>query len=244
MAHKAEITELRPARADTDMVEDQRETELRELERDWLLSGADEMFRGIYTRAGVGQSETLAVCSAIAGEGKTTIAVGVGTTIAQDYPERRVLVVETDFWHPVLAQDFDVEVYPGLADCLLEDLPLQLAVRPTLLENLFIVPAGGPATNAGRLLRSSRMAAALATLRQSYDVIILDVPAVLVNSDSLPVIDLADGVLFVVRAGVTPGPVVRRAMAQLDDTRGLLRGVVLNGTESAVPGWLRRLCGL
>jgi capsular exopolysaccharide synthesis family protein len=212
--------------------------------RDWLLPGADEFFRGIYTRAGLAQSETLAVCSAIAGEGKTTIAVGVGTTMAQDYPERRVLVVETDFWRPVFADDFDLVEYPGLADCLVEKLPLQLAVRPTSLENLFLVPGGRPASNAGRLLRSTRMAAAVATLRQSYDIIILDVPAMLVNSDALPVIDLADGALFVVRAGVTPVPLVRKAITQLDDTRGLLRGVVLNGADTAIPTWLRRLCGL
>jgi Mrp family chromosome partitioning ATPase len=213
-------------------------------QREWLLSGADELFRGIYTRAGVGNAEALAICSAISGEGKTTVAVGLGTTIAQDYPERRVVVVETDFERPVLAEDFEVESYPGLADCLMEDLPVQIAVRPTMLPNLHLVPAGGPASKAGRLLRSHRMAVALQALRESYDLVILDVPAVLVNSDALYMVDLSDSVLFVVRAGLTPSPVVRRAISQLDDTRGLLRGVVLNGGQSKIPGWLRRLCGL
>jgi Mrp family chromosome partitioning ATPase len=38
----------------------------------------------------------IGVCSAISGEGKTTVAVGLAVTIAQDFPERRVLLVETD----------------------------------------------------------------------------------------------------------------------------------------------------
>ena len=213
-----------------------------EAPRQWLVPGADELFRGIYTRAGTDAPESVAVCSAIAGEGKTTISLGLGVTIAQDFPERRVVVVETDLQRPVLARDFDVEPNPGLVDCLLNDQPLQVAYRATVLDNLHLVPAGGPTSNPGRALRSSRMATAVDTLRESYDLVILDVPAVLVNSDALLLTDLADGAIFVVRAGVTPISLVAKAVEQLDE--GKLRGVVLNGAHSAVPGWLRRLCGL
>src|SRR5215216_5089827 len=83
------------------------------LQREWLFAGADELFRGLYTRAGVGfTSEVLAVSSAIAGEGKTTVSLGLAVTVAQDYPERRVCLVETDFQHPTLASDFGVEPTP------------------------------------------------------------------------------------------------------------------------------------
>src|SRR6266699_7094505 len=65
--------------------------------RSWLFPGVDEYFRGIYTRAGLGYSkEIMAVCSSIAGEGKTTLCVGLGITLAQDFPDTRVLIVETD----------------------------------------------------------------------------------------------------------------------------------------------------
>src|SRR5438094_7332903 len=67
-----------------------------EAPRQWLVPGADELFRGIYTRAGIGASEVIAITSAIAGEGKTAISLGLGVTLAQDCPERRVLMVETD----------------------------------------------------------------------------------------------------------------------------------------------------
>src|SRR5437588_10488389 len=104
-------------------------------------------------------SEVLAVCSAIAGEGKTTVAVGLATTIAQDFPERRVVLVETDFQRPTLAEDFDVEAAPGLVDCVATNEPLQTAIRPTFLDNLHIVPVGGAGRHVGRPLRSSRIAA-------------------------------------------------------------------------------------
>jgi receptor protein-tyrosine kinase len=210
--------------------------------RDWLFGGADEIFRGLYTRAGIGfASEVLMVSSAVAGEGKTTVSLGLALTVAQDYPDRRVVLVETDVQHPALANDFGVEPTPGLVDCILGSDPMELAFRPSFLDNLHLIPVGAPPTVPGRALRSSRMAALVDALRQSYDLVILDAPALLVNSDSVMLSDLADGTIIVIRAGVTPAPSVAKALEQIDESK--LRGVVLNGSQSALPGWLRRLCG-
>lgn len=210
--------------------------------REWVFSGTDELFRSVYTRCGVSFPETIAVCSALAGEGKTTTALGLATIIAQDFPDRRVLVVETDLRQPMLAKDFDVEPTPGLAECLEQELPIQSAYRPTFLDNLQLVPAGGPAPHAARLLRSSRARLAFEMMRQEHDLVILDIPAVLASSDAVLLTDLADAVVFVVRSGVTPLPLVNKALDQIEE--GKLRGVVLNGARTAIPGWLRRLCGL
>jgi capsular exopolysaccharide synthesis family protein len=208
-----------------------------------LLPGTDEVFRGIYTRAGVGfASEILAVCSAIAGEGRTTLSLGLAITMAQDFPDRRVLLVETDLQQPILASDFELEPAPGLTECLLKGQPIQTACRPTYLENLDLLPAGGPPGRAGRLLRSAQMVTTIESLRQAYDLVVLDMPAMLVNSDAVVLADLADILVFVVRAGVTPSALVRKAVEQLDESK--LCGYVLNDLRSSTPGWLRRLCGL
>src|SRR5258708_3974875 len=104
--------------------------------REWVFPGADEHFRGIYTRAGTGfRSEVVAICSAIKGEGKTTLSVGLSITLAQDFPEHRVLLVETDFQNPVLAEDFALAPNPGLIDCMHTGEPIQNALRPTFLDN-------------------------------------------------------------------------------------------------------------
>jgi capsular exopolysaccharide synthesis family protein len=215
----------------------------QEQQREWLFEGADELFRGLYTRAGIGfTSEVLAVSSAMAGEGKTTVSLGLAVTVAQDYPERRVLLVETDIQHPTMADDFGVENSPGLFDCILGDEPLELAFRSSFLDNLHLLPVGGPTPGPGRALRSSRMASIVDSLRQSYDLVVIDAPSILVNSDSVMLMDLADSALLVVRSGLTPQPVVTKAIEQIDETK--LRGVVLNGSHSAIPGWLRRLAGM
>jgi capsular exopolysaccharide synthesis family protein len=210
--------------------------------REWLFPEGDELFRGIYTRAGTGfAAEVLAVCSAVAGEGKTTMSIGLAVTIAQDFPDRRVLLVETDLQRPVLAEDFGIYPSPGLVDCLVNKEPLLSACRPTFLDNLHVVPAGGMSSIPGRPLRSSHMAAIVDTMRQHYDVVILDLPAILAKSDAILLTDLADGVICVVRAGITPAGLLNRAVEHIEP--GKLRGLVINGSDSAVPGWLRRLAG-
>jgi capsular exopolysaccharide synthesis family protein len=208
--------------------------------RDWLFPGVDEVFRGIYTRAGLGfSSEVVAVCSSITGEGKTTVSVGLGVTLAQDFPDSRILIVETDLKNPVLAADFAVAPNPGLVDCMYAGAPVQDAYRPTFLENLHVVPVGGPLQGAGRVLRSIHMASAMDAMRQTHDIIILDVPPILVNSDAVLLTDLTDGIICVVRTGATPVDIINKGISQLDADK--LRGVVLNGADSAVPGWIRRL---
>lgn len=209
----------------------------------WVLPETEELFRSIYTRAGTGfTADVVAVCSAIAGEGRTSMGVGLAVTLAQDFPQLRVLLVETDLQRPVLAQDFGIDVSLGLVDCLLESLPVLGACQSTFLNNFHILPAGSAEGVSGRPLRSSQMAAVIDAMRESYNIVILDLPPLLANSDAVLLSDLADGVIYVIRAGVTPTSLINRALEQIDESK--LRGIVLNGTFSSLPGWLRRLIGI
>jgi capsular exopolysaccharide synthesis family protein len=203
-----------------------------------LLPGADERFRAIYTRLGNTPPRALVVSSAIAGEGKTTVALGLATTIAHDRPDLRVCLLETDLWQPVLASDLGVPPEPGLSEVLRDRATVEAAMRGVTLENLVVVPGGGVAPGPQALLRSSRMREVLDELRLSCDVVVIDAPAVLVHSETVAVSDLADAVIFVVRAGVTPSPQVFSALALLDKASG---GIVLNGTGSKIPRWLQRI---
>jgi Mrp family chromosome partitioning ATPase len=213
--------------------------------RELPLPETDEVFRGIYTRAALGfGSEIIAVTSATSGEGKTTLGLGLAITIAQDFPDRRVLVIETALQRPVLCEDFGIESTPGLVDALLGELPISSACRPTFLDNLDLLPAGSATAHRGRLLRSAGMIAALESLREMYHLIILDAPSLLTNSDGLLLTDLSDAVLFVVRTG-GGGPaaaLVNKALEQIDEAK--LRGIVLNGSPSSITGWLRGLLGM
>jgi non-specific protein-tyrosine kinase len=210
--------------------------------RAWLIPGADELFRSLYTGFEVTSGASFAVCSALSGEGKTTITVGLALTIAQDLPDRRVVIVETDLWKPVLASDFGIEPTPGLVDCLLDRVPLGATLRPTSLDNLSLVVAGNGAASAQRLLRSARMPQIVEELRRTHDVVVLDTPATLAHSEVALLARMVDEVIFVVRTGVTPEKSMTSALARIHGAT--VRGIVINDARSSVPTALRRLVRL
>jgi polysaccharide biosynthesis transport protein len=66
----------------------------------------------------------------------------------------------------------------------------------------------------------------LDTLRTQFDRILIDMPPVAPLADLHILAPMADGLLMIVRAGVTPKPAIERALAGLDMSKVL--GLVLN----------------
>jgi Mrp family chromosome partitioning ATPase len=66
----------------------------------------------------------------------------------------------------------------------------------------------------------------LDSLRARYDRILIDLPPVAPLADLHIVAPMADGLLMIVRAGVTPRPAIERALSGLDMSKVL--GLVLN----------------
>jgi len=111
-------------------------------------------------------------------------------------------------------------------------------VQKTELENFTIVPAGRAAANPARLARSARLTEVMGALRMANEFIVMDMAPVLPVADTRVLAKMVDGMVMVVRAGVTPREIVARAIDAVGNDRVL--GVVLNGTEMAMPKWLQR----
>lgn len=212
------------------------------MKRAWPIGGANELFRSLYTGFDTGPGTSVAICSTVQGEGKTTISLGLAIAIAQDRPDRRVVVVETDLWRAVLARDFGLAPAPGLVDVLLDRQPVASALRTTSFDNLSLLVAGSDITSPQRLLRSARMPEVLETLRRTHDVVIVDTPAALAHSEVGLVARMVEEVIFVVRTGVTPARELGTALSRIQGAN--LRGIVVNDARSAVPRGVRRIVGL
>ena len=207
--------------------------------RTWPIPHAEELFRSLYTGFETGQGTSLAVCSTVSGEGKTTLSLGLAIAIAQDLPDRRVVVVETDLWRAVLAKDFDLPAAPGLVDVLLDRCTVANALRPTALDNLSLLVAGSQSASPQRLLRSGRMPELMDALRRTHDVVIVDTPAVLAHSEVALLTKMVEEVIVVVRTGVTPARELATALGRLQGAN--IRGVIVNDARSSVPSAIRRL---
>lgn len=73
--------------------------------------------------------------------------------------------------------------------------------------------------------------------REAFDFLILDCPPVLAVSDSLPLIPLCDGVLFVANAETTTREQVSLARDRLLQMGANLLGAVINGLSGSSSGY-------
>jgi protein-tyrosine kinase len=178
------------------------------------------------------------VTSSVYGEGKTTVAMNLAGTIAQN-STHRVALVDLNLRNWDLQTRLNLPPCSGLVDVLEggED-DLTRIVQRTELENFTIVPAGRAAANPARLARSSRLVEVVSALRMSNEFIVMDMAPVLPVADTRVLAKMVDGIVMVVRAGVTPREIVSRAIDAVGNDRVL--GVVLNGTEMAMPKWMQR----
>jgi capsular exopolysaccharide synthesis family protein len=178
------------------------------------------------------------VTSAVYGEGKTTVAMNLAGTMAQN-SEARVTLVDFNLRNWDMQTRLNLTSATGLVDILegAED-DLSAIVLKTELDNLTFIPAGRAAANPARLMRSPRLAEVVDTLKMSSDFIVVDMAPVLPVADVKSMVRLLDGVVMVVRSGVTPREIVNRAIQTVGSDRVL--GVVLNGVETAMPKWLQR----
>jgi capsular exopolysaccharide synthesis family protein len=178
--------------------------------------------------------KTILVTSARAGEGKSTTALNLGIIIGQAGP--RVLVVDADFRHPSLYEMTGLassrHPVSGLSD-LIAGSPLGDAVLPSGYSKVGIVPAGKVPANPGEVLSSRRMQAVLDELSGQADFVLLDGPPCLQYAEAYHLARMADGILYVVRAGAQDNATQRRVQRQLQQAKARMLGVVLNAVDPA-----------
>jgi Mrp family chromosome partitioning ATPase len=199
----------------------------------------------------------VAVASAIAGEGKSTVV----TNLALTYREfgLRVVIVEADLRRPSLGASWGINSLPGLTGvlagaCELDEALVEVEVDAPDVElvgrlrgeaeppeprtpaataagpaKLALLPSGPTPPNPQAVLGADSMFQVLDELAERFDVVLIDTPPLLAVSDAIPLLSHCDGVILVTRVGVTERPAAARAVAaaRLDPVVRLL-GVVAN----------------
>jgi capsular exopolysaccharide synthesis family protein len=173
-------------------------------------------------------ARTLAVTSALPGDGKSLAAIGLAVVNSMQ-PGRRVILVDCDLRKPAVAASLGLRVDAGLAEVLDGSAPLQEAVLRADGSDLDVLPVRSIPQNPSELLASDTMRNLLETLASRYDRVILDLPPTLGLPDAKTISEMSDGVIFVVRADVTPEPEISSALDVLDRRRIL--GLVMNGSD-------------
>jgi capsular exopolysaccharide synthesis family protein len=171
--------------------------------------------------------KVLLITSGMAGEGKSLCAINLATILAQT--GRRTLLIDTDMRRGTLHRSLGLPKGPGLSDLLAGQLTSPPVTTVPGVENLDVLTSGTTPPNPSDLLESEAMGALVRTLRSRYDFIVLDSAPVLPVSDSLPLNNLTDATLLVVRSRMTERPQVQRSYRILRRGGKHYVGFVLNG---------------
>jgi capsular exopolysaccharide synthesis family protein len=171
---------------------------------------------------------TLVVASSMAGEGKTTASINLACVTAMSVG-RRVLLVDCDMRKPKVHQALGLRPAAGLAEVLAGNVSIDDAIIKVDGMNLDVLAVRSRPSNPSELLGSPRMREFIEEVAARYDRVILDTPAALGVPDAKAVVELADGLVIVVRADVTSQHDLEATLEILDRRR--LLGLVLNGAH-------------
>lgn len=198
-------------------------------------SSEAEAYRGIRTAiyfgaGGNGKGPcTIQITSPTAGDGKSTTAANLAISVAQS--GKTCLLIDADLRRPQIHSLFSAPVERGLATIMAQESEVDDAIVDSGIVGLWLLPSGPIPPNPSELLTSPRLGELLETLRQRYDMIIIDSPPMLAVTDPSMVATLADGVVLTVRLAKNRRPEVERSLEILQGLDARVLGVVANAAD-------------
>ncbi len=170
---------------------------------------------------------TLLVTSPAPADGKTTVVANLAMVIA--HSGRKVTVVDADLHRPRVHSVFGLSLLPGLSSLFIRPVVhLNGSVQATSSDRLKVITAGELPPNPSELLGSNKMREILDAVQETADMVIVDSPPVLSVTDAVVMAPTVDGVMIVVRPGVTKMNALKYAVEQLRYVGANILGVVIN----------------
>jgi len=194
-------------------------------------STAAEAFRGVRTAVYFGNHsgnlKVIQVTSPVPGDGKSTVAANLASTIAQS--GRKTLLLDGDMRRPRLAKLLGAREDIGLTNIMAGKMTINEAIQTTSIPNLEILTCGRRPGNPAELLLSDSFFDIIRELREKYDFIIMDTPPLLAVSDPANAAATVDAVILTLRLRRNLKPLASRAAQMLQAVNANLLGVVVNG---------------
>ncbi|MES2606640.1 MAG: CpsD/CapB family tyrosine-protein kinase [Pseudomonadota bacterium] len=176
------------------------------------------------------KSLVIGITSPVSGDGKTLTSINLAGALAQN-PNSRVLLIELDLRGPrINVKDYlgiKKKTSFGISD-IVNDVSLEWEKACYFLPdyNLYLMPAGAPATSPYELLASVGMQRMIEQARARYDYVIIDTAPVVLLPDSQLIAEWVDGFLVVIAADVTPRKLLEEAFSLMEKDKVL--GLVFN----------------
>ncbi len=177
--------------------------------------------------------KTLLITSAIPNEGKSTVSSNLALVLAS--AGMKTLLIDADLRRGAIHAAFGLKRDPGLTDVLRHNVSWETAVRPTNVENLYVLPRGRNVPQPSEYLLSRATDQLLQDVYDKYDYIIIDSSPILAADDTASLAPKIDATLFVVRLSFTSAKLTRKSLEILYNRQANIPGLILNQVDTSSP---------
>ena len=179
--------------------------------------------------------KVLMTTSSMGGEGKSFIATNLAYVLALS--GKRVLLMEMDLRKPRISSALNIENTSGFSDYIVSDMKVKDLVKPSGLNpNLYFVNSGTIPPNPAELLAHEKTQQLISQLKNEFDYVIIDSPAIGLVGDSLILGKYADMVLYIVRQRVTYKKQINIIQGLANERKFKRMDVIFNDIKS-LPGY-------
>jgi protein-tyrosine kinase len=179
------------------------------------------------------------VFSSVQGNGSSEICSRTGEVLAAQ-ASGSVCMVDANLCAPSLHKLLGVGRFPGLADATLRPGSIKDFTVRIAGGNLWLLPSGSSTATAQGLFALDRLRSRVRELREEFDYVLIDAPAVGSNADAVMLGQMVDGVILVVEANCTRRETARMAKETFENAKVRLLGAILNNRTFPIPEALYR----
>ncbi|MDA1008074.1 MAG: AAA family ATPase [Planctomycetota bacterium] len=153
---------------------------------------------------------------------------------------RRVLVIDTNFRRPMLASSLGVSNdAPGLCDALGGGITPESCIQSSP-DGVDVLSAGTPDRRKFEFLYTAQFVAVIASLKERYDVVLLDCPPTIVAGETAVVAQSADATVLLARAYAVEKGLVMKTAGQLADLGNQFLGAILFANRTTAGGYQQK----
>ena len=171
--------------------------------------------------------KSIGVTSAGYNENKTSVAVDLASSLADNLINKRILLVDSDLRRSDVSAIMCPEATIGLSNFISEN-SAEPAIINTEIKNLDILPAGNAKANPTGLLRSDKMGSILKSLEEKYDYIIIDTAPVNEYADALFLADRVSGFIVSTKKKVSSISKIDQAATRIESSGAEIIGFVFS----------------
>jgi polysaccharide biosynthesis transport protein len=181
-----------------------------------------------------GDLSVVMVTSAMSGEGKSTFAGHLATSLAR--AGRRTVLVDGDLRWPTLHKVVNEPQSPGFCEVLRGEAEVKDVIRP-MSDGLALIPAGTIDQRVLKILAGSGVDGFFAELKREFEFIVVDTSPILPVTDPLLIGQSVDAVIFSVRRDVSRFSKVESACQRLTMLGIPVIGAVIIGLDEGHYGY-------